>query len=61
MHHQQTENIQMLNSQLFCQQIDQKTIQWQNELLAMFLRRCSYKNSCFSELKYNSSIPVLMI
>ena len=22
---------------------------------------CSYKNSCFSELVYNSSIPVLMV
>ena len=27
----------------------------------MFFHGCSYKNSCFSELVYNSSVPVLMV
>ena len=27
----------------------------------MFFHRCSYKNSCFSELVYNSSFLVLIV
>ena len=27
----------------------------------MFFHRCSYKNSCFSELVYNFSVLVLMV
>ena len=27
----------------------------------MFFHRCSYKNSCFSELVYDSSVLVLMV
>ena len=27
----------------------------------MFFHRCSYKNSCFSELVYNSSVLVLIV
>ena len=38
----------------------QKRIHWYNELLNMFFHRCSYKNSCFIELVYNSTV-VLMI
>ena len=27
----------------------------------MFFHRCGYKNSCFSELVYDFSVPVLMV
>ena len=48
-----------LNRQLFCQQIDKKYAK-KYELLNMILHSCGYKNSCFSELVYNSSVLVLM-
>ena len=32
----------------------------QVKLLNMFFHRCRYKISCFSELAYNSSVPVLI-
>ena len=44
-----------VNSQLFCQKIDKKMIK-KHELLNIFFHRYSYKNSCFSELVYNSSV-----
>ena len=44
---QQADNILALNPQLFCQQIDKKSIHWYNELLYMFFHSCSYKTSCF--------------
>ena len=31
-----------------------------NEFLNMFFHSCNYKISCFSELGYNSSVPVLI-
>ena len=49
-----------LNPQPFCQQIDKKILK-KYELLNMLLHRCSYKNSYFSELVYNSSDLVLMV
>ena len=49
-----------LNPQRFCQQIGKKTAK-KYELLNMFFHRCSYKNSCFSELVYNFSALVLMV
>ena len=39
----------------------QKNYPLVNELLNMFFHRCSYKNSCFSELVYDSSVLVLMV
>ena len=50
-----------LNSQLFCQQIAKKKQLKKYELLNMFFHMCSYKNSFFSELVYNSSVLVLMV
>ena len=41
----------------FCQQIDKK---YPLVKLTMFFHRWSYKNSCFSELAYNSSVLVLI-
>ena len=58
---QEVENILALNPQLYCQQIDKKSIYWYNQLLNMFFHRCSYKNSCFIELVFKSNVPVLMI
>ena len=49
-----------LNPQPFCQQIDKKMLK-KYELLNMFFHKCSYKNSCFSELVYNSSVLVLIV
>ena len=50
-----------LNAQLFCQQNDKKKMLKIYKLLNMFFHRCSYKNSCFSELVYNFSALVLMV
>ena len=50
-----------LYPQLFCQQIDRKSIHWSNELLNMSFHRCSYRNSCFIELVNNSIVLALMI
>ena len=49
-----------LNPQRFCQQIGKKTAK-KYELLNMFFHRCSYKNSCFSELESKCSVLVLMV
>ena len=59
MYLQQTANALALNQQHFYQQVN-GDIPWQNELLNMFFPRCSYKNSCYSELAYNSSVFVLI-
>ena len=45
----------------FLQQIAKKKQLKKYELLNMFFHMCSYKNSCFSELVYNSSVLVLMV
>ena len=42
---------------IFCQKIDKKT-PFSKMNCRMFLRRCSYKNSCFSELTYNSPVSL---
>ena len=46
-----------------CQKKNQKPSCISNKqvkLLNMFFHRCRYKISCFSELAYNSSVPVLI-
>ena len=55
---QQADNILALNVQLLCQKIDKKyrMAKWTTNF---FFHRCSYKNSCFSELTYISSVLVL--
>ena len=58
---QQAENI-LPYLTTFLWTIRQKNrIHWYNELLNIFLNRCSYKKSVFVELVYNSSVPLLMI
>ena len=42
------------------QQIDKKAAK-KYKLLNTLFRRCSYKNSYFSELEYNSSVLLLMV
>ena len=51
-----------LDPQLFCQQIEEKKkhplVEWTSK--CFFFHMCSYKNSSFGELAYNSSILVLI-
>ena len=55
---QKARNTLASNQQLFCQQSD-KNSHWLNELLNTLFNKWSYKNSCFSELAWNSSALVL--
>ena len=41
------------------QQVDKKAAE-KFKLLNTLFDRCSYKNSCFSELEYNSSVQLMV-
>ena len=57
---QLAEKILALNPKLLVNKLTKANRHWYNALLNMLFHKCSYKNSCFFELVYNSNVLLVM-